>query len=245
MVPATSGDIEGHVTMTAAEQVAEGGRVLAAEGVSDLIWGHVSARDDQAAGFRIKRAGIGLGEASSADVQLLGFDGAVLEGPPERHLEWPIHAEVLRARPEVGAVVHTHGRAALALMATGVPLQAISHEGTIFVPPSLPCFADTTDLIETPELGAALARRLGDRDAGLLACHGTLAVGAGVGEAVARAVLLERACAVQLQALAAGGVRRSTAGAEALAKRRHFGNATLLAVYEHLVRTHGVRRAAQ
>jgi L-fuculose-phosphate aldolase len=60
----------------------------------------------------MKPSGLGLEEIKPADLLLLDFDGRVLAGRHPRHVEYPIHAELFRARPEVQAVVHTHPLAA-------------------------------------------------------------------------------------------------------------------------------------
>ena len=62
-------------------------------------------------------------------------------GAGARHSEYPIHTEVMRARPDVGSVIHTHSPAAVAFGAVGVPLRAISHEANLFVPPELAAVA--------------------------------------------------------------------------------------------------------
>ena len=89
-------------------EVAVACRVLAAQRQGDFIWGHVSARDPDGRGAWIKAAGHGLDEIDDALVHLVDRDGAVLEGEGRRHREYPIHTEILAARPDVGAVVHTH-----------------------------------------------------------------------------------------------------------------------------------------
>jgi L-fuculose-phosphate aldolase len=90
--------------------VATGSRILAAAGQGDLIWGHASARDPDGHGVWLKSARWGLEEVTPDRVHLVSEDGQVLEGTGERHSEYPIHTEVMIARPDVGGVVHTHPR---------------------------------------------------------------------------------------------------------------------------------------
>ncbi len=182
-----------------------GCRILDAEGHSDLIWGHVSARDPAGRGVWIKAAGPGFDEVEPANVTPASRDGAVLKGEGRLHVEYPIDAEVMAARPDVEAVVHTHAPHAVAFAATGRPLHPVSHEATLFVPPELARFTKTSDLIVTAELGQDVAEAIGDRNALMLVNHGIVTVGADVPEAVMTAVLLERACRMQLLALAADG----------------------------------------
>ena len=83
--------------------------------------GHLSMRDPLGRGLWLKRGNIGLEEVTEADFILIGFDGNVLEGDGIRHLEWPIHAEILADRPEINVVAHTHPFHATLLSATEVP----------------------------------------------------------------------------------------------------------------------------
>jgi L-fuculose-phosphate aldolase len=225
------------MTREVRELVATASRVLGAAGHSDLVWGHVSARDPGDRGAWLKQSGWGMEEISAERVHLVGYDGVVLEGDGPRHKEYPIHTEILRARPDVGAVVHTHSRAALALAATGQPLLPVSHEACFFVPPSVPRFAATADLVVTSELGAAVAETLGKSTGMFLVNHGMVCVGPDVPSAVAAAVLLDRACSQQLLTLQAGPPTRWSDNAEALAKRESvYGGAALHQVWDYLVR---------
>ena len=67
----------------------------------------------------------GFDEITAEHVILVSFDGEVLVGDLPRHIEWPIHTEVMRARADVSGVVHSHPPHAIALCARGRPLRAI------------------------------------------------------------------------------------------------------------------------
>src|SRR5215813_7104586 len=83
-------------------------RILAANGHNDTIYGHVTYREAGAKTFWMKPAALGL-------------DGMVVEGELPRHLEFPSHAEIFRARPNITCVVHTHPIDSIAFAATGQP----------------------------------------------------------------------------------------------------------------------------
>jgi L-fuculose-phosphate aldolase len=119
----------------------------------------------------------------------------------------------------VNAVIHCHPTASIAFGATGRVLRPISLEGTLFAPPDIPRFTLTGDLIHSKELGAALAKSLGESNAILMHNHGVAVVGETVGEAVMTAILLEQACEIQLRAEAGGGVQNWSGDQEALDKR--------------------------
>jgi len=113
----------------ARELVVRSGRMLERVGQGDLVWGHTSARDSAGRGVWIKPGGLGFDEVTAEDVLLLGWDGEVLIGSRSRHVEYPIHTEIMKARTDVGGIVHTHPTNAIAFAATGWPLAPLSHEG--------------------------------------------------------------------------------------------------------------------
>jgi L-fuculose-phosphate aldolase len=191
-------------------------RVLEIAGQADMVWGHVSVRDPQGRGLWLKGSNLGFDEVQESDVILLSWDGEILEGTAGRHVEYPIHTEIMRVRPDVNAVVHTHPLYSVAFAATGRPLLALSHEACHFVPPDIARFLKTGDLIRTPELGEDLARCIADRNAILMPHHGIVTVGTSLGTAVAAATHLERACQI---ALLAGEDAQPSSDEEALQKR--------------------------
>jgi len=198
MRPRRSLRAKGDAAVSAArETVAWASRILAYYGHGDLTLGHVSIR----AGDRVymKRKGVGLEEVVPADVQIFDLDGRKLGGDGGVHLEVPLHTEVYKARPDVGAVIHTHPLWALALGAVETPLRYLAHDALLF-PDGLGIFEETSDLITNVETGGAVAHALGSRRAVLMRNHGVLIVGRTVGWAVLAALALERA--VHLQSVA-------------------------------------------
>jgi len=176
--------------------VVKGSRALAAAGQSDMVWGHASVRDPEDRGVWMKSSGWGLEEIDEDKVVLVSPAGEVLYGAGRRHIEYPIHTEIMARRADVGAVVHTHSDAANAFAALDVPLRPISHAGSLFAYPDVPRFTLTGGLISTPELGQALADALGPAPGCLMPQHGLVAAGKDLPGAVMNAVLLDRVPAV-------------------------------------------------
>lgn len=219
------------------EQVALGCRILATTGHDDFVWGHVSARDPAGRGMWMKASTFAFEEITAEHVILVGFDGEVLAGEHPRHVEWPIHTGVLRARPDIGGVVHSHPPHSIAIGASGQPLLPVSHAGTMFVPPDVPRFTRTAELIVTPELGTEVASALGPRHALFLVNHGIVTAGSDVRDAVIRAVLLEKAAHQQLLVHGFGGAQRWSSEGEALRKRATvWSEGQLAALWDYLVR---------
>lgn len=218
--------------------------ILEAAGQGDTVYGHVSARDPGGRGFWMKPAAMGLDEIRARDLILLDLDGNVLAGTRPRHLEYPIHSEIYRARSDVQSVVHTHPEHATVFSALRVPLRPVSHEACLFVPPDVPRFSETSDLIVTAALGQSVARALGAQFALLLESHGIVTAGGDVPDACLRALLLDKAARVQL--LAGGREQTWTSDAEALAKRaRIYSSVAQTNVWKYLVRHRSFKTRAR
>jgi L-fuculose-phosphate aldolase len=216
-------------------------RILAGEGQSDNIYGHVSARLPGAEMIWMKGSGVGLDEVREEHLVRMDLAGERREGWPRRHEEWPIHTELMRGRPAMGAVVHTHPRFGLAFAARGLELRPVSHEGAYFWPPGVPTFSQFTDLVRTPDQGAAVSRALGGARAVFLRNHGVAVVGPTVAEACYAAVLLERASEIQLLAQpAAGAPIHHTSEEEALRKKAMWYPGAVRAAFDYLARKHGL-----
>jgi L-fuculose-phosphate aldolase len=227
-------------TSEAITLAAQASRALAAAGQSDMVWGHVSVRDPEGRGAWLKCAGWGFEEVDEERIVLVSGEGEVLHGTGRRHIEYPIHTEIMACRADVGAVVHTHSDAANAFSALDVPLRPLSHAGSLFSYPDVPRFTLTGGLISSRELGQALADALGSAPACLMPQHGLVAAGKDVAEAVMTALLLDRACRTQLTAMAAGPLVRWGSEQDTVAKRPVvWSDKQFQAGWEYLVRSAG------
>ncbi|MFF2847684.1 class II aldolase/adducin family protein [Streptomyces sp. NPDC058001] len=218
-----------------AAEVALATRALAAAGQSDLVWGHVSRRDPGGRGVWMKASGWGFEEVGPERVLLVSPEGKAMSGDGTPHLEFPILTEIMAARSDVGAVVHTHGRAATACLSRRSVATALPRRGAL----------RRTRHSPLPLRAAGqrpLARRLARRrtrhrrrvpDARTWLGH----AGGDLAEAVMYAVLLERACRTQLDALAAGGPARWSDPAAVAQKRQETWSVRQLhAGYAYLCR---------
>jgi L-ribulose-5-phosphate 4-epimerase len=203
--------------------LADAGRVLAHEGQGDYVAGHVSLRvKDDPDRFYMKPAGIGLEEMTDENIITVDIEGNKVAGTAGRHNEVFIHSEVLRARPDCNAVVHTHAAYAVAFSSLGKPLLAVSNDGAFFAN-GLPVFEETTELIITQARGRAVARTLGAHGALLLRNHGIVTAAPTMEEAVWLALKLNQACEMQLMAEWAGGPKLVGSPEEAKVKGAYAG----------------------
>ena len=181
------------------------GKVLVAEGQDDFTRGHISFRlPDNPNLFFMKAHSIGLDEITMDNILTIDLEGKVTSGVARRHSEVYIHSEILKVRPDVHCVIHSHPPYCVALSATATPLRCYSQPGALFYE-ALGVYTDTINLIRTREMGAGVALALGPHRAVLLKNHGVAAVGASIAEAVVGVIMLENAAMVQLIAEAALG----------------------------------------
>jgi L-fuculose-phosphate aldolase len=217
------------------EAMVNAGRILVHEDQGDYIFGHITARlpDDKGL-FLMKAHTIGLEEITPENLITANLEGEKVAGHMPRHLEVFIHSEIMRARSDVQAVVHTHAPYATAFSALGRPLQPVGHEGAFFAA-GLPVYSETSDLIVDQGRGRGVARMLGAHNAMLLRNHGLVTVGRTVEEATVLALVLERACKSQMMVEACGGARHVSTLEDAEAKKGRLSQ-QCCEVFNYLVR---------
>ena len=171
-------------------------RIIARFGQEDLTLGHASVRGPDGRTVYIKRKGRALRDVRAEDVIGIALNDPDGYLTPGAHLETVMHLETYLARPDVGAVIHTHPVYSIALGATRGGLELLSHDGLLF-PDGVPVFDGTAGLVTTPQDGKGVARALGGGRAVLLRNHGILVAGPDISWAVLTAITLERAAKIQ------------------------------------------------
>ena len=169
------------------EKLVDGCHILDREGITDGF-GHVSVRIPEADAF-LTLADVSPGRATLNRLILLDFAGNYLGGEKSPPYEWPIHACIMRARPDVMSVCHTHSKwsALFSILKGGL---RPAHIYARFLPPEGPAIYPGAGLIGTLERGEALANVLKDGAAVLLRGHGDAVVGASLEQAILRTVRL-------------------------------------------------------
>jgi ribulose-5-phosphate 4-epimerase/fuculose-1-phosphate aldolase len=137
---------------------------------------------------------------------VVDLDGLLVEGddPPAKEVQ--IHTAIYRARPDVGGVVHTHQTLATIFGVVGRPILPLLHVESPLVARGVPIYP-SPELIDTPELGDAVAQVLGDLACCHLQGHGIVTVGQTVEQATVRAIHLERLARANLLAAQLGTPR--------------------------------------
>ncbi len=222
------------------EQVAWSCRILAMGGHGDYTLGHVSARATAGQQVLMKPNGLGLEEVTPDDVLTIDFDGVRLVGEGKVHLEYVLHTEIYRLRPDVQSVIHTHPPYATAFGATDAALALLNHDAVLFRD-GLAFFDDTAELIVTPEQGAAVATALGDKRVLVMRGHGIIVTGASVPWATYAALTLERVLRIQSIAQSLGNLSPMSAEMAGRVYPDKYRDEHVAAYWDYLVR--GAKRA--
>ena len=204
MSDAASLDPESRDLDAACQALITAGQILEHQGQGDFTRGHVSIRvPGRPEHFIMKPHSVGLDEITRENIVTFDLDGVLVAGTARPHSERYIHSEILRARPDLNAVIHAHPTHLIAFSSTGQEMRALSQGGAVFEG-RLPMFTDTMDLIRSQETGRAVAMRLGPHNAVVMRGHGVAIAGEDVKEAVVLCLMLEEAARIQLLASASG-----------------------------------------
>jgi L-fuculose-phosphate aldolase len=172
---------------TPQEAIVFGCRELVRRGLTHGTSGNVSLRQDLV-GFFVSPTGMSYESLTPEDIPLVGFDGRWY-GRRRPSSEWRFHRDILEARPEVGAIVHTHSTHATALASAGRGIPAFHYMVAVAGGADIRCAPYRT--FGTQALSDAAVRALEGRSACLLAHHGVIALGADLAAALALAAEVE------------------------------------------------------
>lgn len=125
------------------------------------------------------------------------------DGPLKPSSEWRFHLDIARARPEAGAIVHTHSTYCTTLAMARKPIPAAHYMVAAFGGADVRC--SDYALFGTKELSETALEALEGRNACLLANHGMIAFGAGLEKAMWLAVELETLARQYYNTLLIGG----------------------------------------
>jgi len=185
-------------------------RILADHGVIDA-YGHVSMRSDSDPNRYFLARAIAPETVTPDDIMEYDLDSKPIDARGRESVrERFIHGEILKARPDVRAVVHNHSPSVVPFSVTSVPMRPLFHMAA-FIGGGVPNFEirdaekGTDLLVKTPYLGQALAKTLGGHPAALMRGHGSVTVGETLPRAVGRSVYLEMSARMQLQAMLIAG----------------------------------------
>ncbi len=205
------------MTPTAGERVAPGvedrlrtdlaaaTRMLVSAGILGYS-GHLSARTADGEHLLIQAVDDVRAELLPERILLVSLAGEVVAGSGRPPSELPIHAEIYRARREVGAVAHFHHDPTTVFsLVEGTPLVPVKNHASRWAG-GIPVHPDPSH-ISTPEQGRELVATMGGAHAALLRAHGEVVVAEDVLTLFADVVHFVENATVLAQALRLGPVR--------------------------------------
>ena len=180
-------------------QVVQIARRLDTLGLNRGSSGNVSVRNGDA--FLVTPSGVPVEDLAPEAIVAMDFGGAVL-GTGKPSSEWRFHCDILKCRPETGAVIHTHSRFAtvMACLQREIPpfhyMIAMAGGETIRCTPYA--------IFGSQELSDLALKALEGRKACLLGNHGMIALGRDLPEALAITIEVESICEQYWSALQIG-----------------------------------------
>ena len=172
---------------------------LDASGMNVGTTGNISVRT--ANGMLITPTGIATSALRPEQMVAMQLDGS-WEGAFRPSSEWEMHAEIYKAFPDAGAVVHAHPDHCVALSCLREPLPLFHYMVAGFGGDDVRC--SDYALFASGELAKASVAALRDRTACLLANHGMIAFGGDLDTALMRTMKLETLARQYLLARSAG-----------------------------------------
>ena len=138
---------------------------------------------------------------TAEDIIAIDMDGKPVEGDVVPPMEFHIHTEIYRRRPDVNAVAHTHPLWSTLFSMAGERVQPVTMQAAVMGPIQL---FEKTASINQKSLAEELAATLGAHRVVMLRSHGAVVVGADIVEAFVLGIYLEETARRQYLARAIG-----------------------------------------
>ncbi|ADG40193.1 L-ribulose-5-phosphate 4-epimerase [Leuconostoc kimchii IMSNU 11154] len=116
------------------QQVYEANLALPANNLVTLTWGNVSQIDRESGLFVIKPSGVDYDKLTAQDMVVVDLEGHVVEGDLNPSSDTPTHAFLYQHWDQLGGIVHTHSKWAVAFAQAGiaVPAAGTTHADTFY-----------------------------------------------------------------------------------------------------------------
>ncbi len=183
--------------------IVSGCRELTRRGLTYGKSGNISVRRDRH-GFFVSPTGLSYDLLVPDDIPLVNLEGRWF-GRRRPSSEWRFHRDILKARSDIGAIVHTHSTKATVLACTGRPIPAFHYMVAVAGGVDIRCAPYRT--FGSQELSDVALEALDGRRACLLGNHGVIALGRDLDDALSLAGEVEDLAAKYCAALALGQIR--------------------------------------
>ena len=182
------------------QQLADALRMLERAEVIDFN-GHMSCRLPGTPYVLINSGKSVRSALTAEDIIAIDMQGKPVEGDVVPPMEFHIHTEIYRRRPDVNAVAHTHPLWSTLFSMTGETVLPVTMQAAVMGP--IQQFAKTASINQKP-LAEELAATLGTHRVVMLKSHGAVVVGADIVEAFVLGIYLEETARRQYMARSLG-----------------------------------------
>lgn len=160
-------------------------------------WGNVSIRDGDK--IYITPSGYSYDLMEEKDINVIDFEGNILEGERTPSSEWKLHVAVYKAREDVKVILHTHPVYSSVAAVTLRSVPSLIEDSAMICGPKVNIaeYADPG----TWELAENAQKALGENGAVILKNHGLVNVGSRFSEAFTGAKVTEKNVEIYLEAL--------------------------------------------
>ncbi|GAP15766.1 L-fuculose 1-phosphate aldolase [Longilinea arvoryzae] len=170
------------------ELIVKYGRKLITSNLTTGSGGNLSIYNREEGLVAIKPTGIDYFDMEPVDVVVMTIDGRVVDGNKLPSSEFNFHLGLIKSRPDITAVIHTHQVYATTIACLGWELPAVHYlvgfSGNKVPIAPYACFG-------TPELADNIIRSIGNYNACLMQNHGLVTVGANIATAFTAAEEIE------------------------------------------------------
>jgi L-fuculose-phosphate aldolase len=176
------------------EQLLKTSRKLADLGLNKGTSGNCSVRSGD--GFLVTPSGMPIDEMTPASMVQMQFDGSfelqIKSNAKKPSSEWRFHCDILKSRPEINAVIHTHSMFATTLACLHKDIPPFHYMIAVVGGDTIRCAPYA--LFGSQVLSDNALSALQDRKACLLANHGMIALGRDLEDVLAVTVEVENLC---------------------------------------------------
>ena len=175
------------MTMRLRDELVSTAKRMSELGLTPGMSGNVSVRSP--AGLIVTPSGMPYSELRPDDLVEIKPDGSIRPGQRAPSTEWRLHRDILGARQDIQAIVHTHSLFCTTISMLRRPIPAVHYMIVLAGSDEIPCAEYAT--FGSAELALHAVTALRGGDACLLANHGMVALGSTLGSALKLAAEVE------------------------------------------------------
>jgi L-fuculose-phosphate aldolase/L-ribulose-5-phosphate 4-epimerase len=184
------------------EEVLEAARSLKKFGLVWMAGGTVCARDAESGAIVVTPSGMPYEDLTPADMVVTDAGLNLIEGNLRPSVALNLWVKILKERPDMHAVVHTHSPYATSFSVANQPVPVVTETMADWF--GQPVRVSKYYHVEAPEFLSAPLEALGDGFAVLLGRHGPITIGKTIADALERAVTLEESAQIYVMAKVLG-----------------------------------------